>query len=70
MTDNDWPVALRRITDDDEKKFPKHDAPEPPSESQKEEHRNQVEKERHAGHPADKRRDPDLEPVDDSLDED
>lgn len=64
MFDNDWPVGLRIWTEDDEKRAPKHDKPEAPSDKQKEDHRKQVEDERSRRHPSEDVVEPPYEPED------
>lgn len=70
VTSNDWPVPLRVITEDDERKFPKHDRPEQPNYEQMKEHKRQVDEEKVKGHPANDAKEPPLEPDDDSPDDD
>jgi hypothetical protein len=62
--DNDWPIALRVITEEEEEAFPKHGHPEMPSKAQADEHRKQLADEMLHGHPAHYTKVPDEEPVD------
>lgn len=70
MTDNDWPVSLRVITEEEEKLFPRHGNMGPPSDIQKQLHAQQKAAEEEVGHPSDQAREPDLEPIDNTPYED